>query len=85
MEKHDWTRNPFVDNENAAQEFTSLKVKNPIGLSLDLTLKSLYNPNSLISFCIKDRAQFSLVGCKTLLVLESFVPSYVCSRYFKSK
>ena len=28
MEKYNWIRNPFLDNANAFQRFTSLKVKN---------------------------------------------------------
>ena len=27
MEKHNWIRNPFVDNANASQEFTSLEAE----------------------------------------------------------
>ena len=53
MEKHNMIRNPFVDNENAPQGFTSLETEQFINLSSDLTLKNLYNPNSLISFWVK--------------------------------
>ena len=44
MEKHNWIKNPFVDNANAPQGFISLKAEQFIDLSSDLTLKSLYNP-----------------------------------------
>ena len=50
MEKYDLIRNLFLDNANAPQGFTSLEAEQFIGLSSDLTLKSIYNPNSLISF-----------------------------------
>ena len=39
-EKHNWIRNPFVDNPNASQGFTSLEAEQFINLSSDLTLKS---------------------------------------------
>ena len=41
MEKHNWIRNPFVDNANDSQGFTSLEAEQFIDLSSDLTLKSL--------------------------------------------
>ena len=69
MEKHNWIRNPYVDNANAPQRFTSLGAEQFIDLSSDLTLKSIYNPNSLISFWVKARSEFPLVGCKALLFL----------------
>ena len=50
MEKHNWIRNPFVDNANAPQGFTSLEAEQFMDLSSDLILKSLYNLNLLISF-----------------------------------
>ena len=40
MEKHNWIRNPFVDNPNASQKFTSLETEQCIDLSSDLNLKS---------------------------------------------
>ena len=52
MEKYNWIRNSFVDNANAPQGFTSLKAEQFIDLTSDLTLKSIYNPNSLISFWV---------------------------------
>ena len=52
MEKHDWIRNPFVDNTNAPQGFTSVEAEQFMDLSSDLILKSIYNPNSLISFWV---------------------------------
>jgi len=51
--KHNWIRNPFVDNANAPQGFASLEAEQFIDLYTDLTLKSIYNPNSLISFWVK--------------------------------
>ena len=62
MEKHNWIRNPFVDNPNASQGFTSPEAEQFIDLSSDLTLKSLYNLNLLISFWVKARSEFPLVG-----------------------
>ena len=47
-----------------------------IDLTSDLTLKSIYNPNSLISFWVKARAEFSFVGCKALRILAPFATSY---------
>ena len=65
MEKHKWIRNPFVNNANLPQGSTSLEAKQFIDLTSDLTLKSLYNANSLISFWVKARAELPLVGCKS--------------------
>ena len=62
MEKHNWIRNPFVDNANAPEGFTSPEAEQFIDLTSDLTLKSIYSPNSLISFWVKARAEFPLVG-----------------------
>ena len=53
MQKHNWIRNPFVNNVNLPQGSTSLEAKQFIDLTSDLTLKSLYNPNSFISFWVK--------------------------------
>ena len=50
MEKYTWIRNPFVDNANAPQRFTSLEAKQFIDVTCDLTFKSIYNLNSFISF-----------------------------------
>ena len=50
VEKHYWIRNPFVNNANLPQRSTSLEAEQFIDLTSDLTLKSLYNPNSLILF-----------------------------------
>ena len=72
MEKHNWIRNPFLDNANAAQGFTSLGAEQFIDLTSDLTLKNIYNPNSLIPFWVKAIAEFPLVGCKALCVLVQF-------------
>ena len=69
MEKYNWIRNPFVDNANASQGCTPLKAEQFIDLTSDLTLKSTYNPNLLILFLGKSRAEFLLVGCKALRVL----------------
>jgi len=69
MEKHNSIRNPFVDNANASQRFTFLEAEHFIDLSSDLTLKSKYNPNSLISFCVKVRSEFPLVVRKLSVFL----------------
>ena len=84
MEKHIWIKNPFVDNPNASQGFTSLEAEQFIDLSSDLTLKSLYNLNLLISFWVKPRSEFSLVGCKAVGVLVPFVTSYLCKAGFSA-
>ena len=82
MEKHNWIRNPFVDNPNASQGFTSLEAEQFIDLSSDLILKSLYNLNLLISFWVKARFEFPLVGCKPLRVLVPFATLYLCKAGF---
>ena len=82
MEKHYWIRNPFVDNANTPQGFTSLEAEQFIDLSSDLTLKSICNPDSLISFWVKARSEFPLVGCKALRVLVLFATSYPCEAGF---
>ena len=84
MEKHNWIRNPFVDNRNASQGFTSLEAEQFIDLSSDLTLKSLYNLNLLISFWVKARSEFPLEGCKALRVLVPFATSYLCKAGFSA-
>jgi len=84
MEKHNWIRNTFVDNANALQGFTSLEAEQFIDLSADLSLKSIYNPNSLISFWAKARSEFPLVGCKVLRVLVPFATSYLCEASFSA-
>ena len=78
MKKYNWIRNPFLDNANAPQGFTSLEAEKFISLTSVLTLKSIYNPNSLISFWIKARAEFPLVGCEALSALVPFATSYLC-------
>ena len=50
MEKYNWIRNPFLDNANAPQGFTSLGAEQFINLTSDITLKNIYNLNSLFSF-----------------------------------
>ena len=77
MKKYNWIRNLFVDNANAPHGFTSMAAKQFIDLSSDLTLKSIYNPNLLISFWIKARTEFALVGCKALRDLVPFATSYL--------
>ena len=72
----------IVDNANAPQGLTSLEVKQFIDLTSDLTLKSKCNPNSLISFRVKTRAEFPLVGCKALRVFVRFATSYLCEANF---
>ena len=76
MEKYNWIGNPFVDNANAPQGFSFLEAEQFIDLTFDFTLKSIYNPNSLISFRIKARAKFPLVDSKVLCVLVPFETSY---------
>ena len=84
MEKHNWIRNPFVDNATALRDFTSLEAEQFIDLSSDLTLKSIYNPNSLIAFWVKVRLEFPLVSCKALRVLVPFATSYLCEAGFSA-
>ena len=84
MEKYNWIRNPFLDNANASQGFTSLETEKFINLTSVLTLKSIYNPNSLISFWIKARAEFPLVGYKALCFLVPFATSYLCETGFSA-
>ena len=84
MEKYNWIRNPFLDNANAPQGFKSVEAEKFINLISVLTLKSIYNPNSLISFWIKARAEFPLVGCKALRVLVPFATSYLCGNGFSA-
>jgi len=89
MEKHNWIRNPFVDNANVPQGFTSLEAEQFIDLYTDLILKSMYNPNSLVSFWVKTRftlvgCKFTLVGCKALRVLVLFATSYLCEAGFSA-
>ena len=84
MEKHDWIRNPFVDNANASHGFTSLEAEQFIDLSSDLTLKSLYNLNLLISFWVKARSKLPFVGYKALRVLMPFATSYLCEAGFSA-
>ena len=84
MGKYNWIRNPFLDNANAPQGFTSLEAEKFIDLTSVLTLKSIYNPNSLISFWIKARIAFPLVGCKALYVLVPFATSYLCEASFSA-
>ena len=68
MEKHNWIRNPFVNNVNLPQGSTFLEAEQLIDLASDLTLKSLYNPYSLISFWVEAQSEFPLVDHKALLV-----------------
>ena len=60
-EKYNWIRNPFLHNANVPQGFTSLAAEQFIDLTSELTSKSIYNPNSLISFRVNSRAKFPLV------------------------
>ena len=80
MEKYNWIRNHFLDNANAPQGFTSLGAEQFIDLTSDLTLKNIYNTNSLISFWVK--AEFPFVGSKAFRVLVSLVTSYLCEADF---
>ena len=84
MEKHNWIRNTFVDNANAPHGFTSVEAEQFIDLSSELTLKSLYSPNSLISFWVTARSEYPLVGCKALRVLVPFATSYLCEAGFSA-
>ena len=74
----------IVDNANTPQGFTHLEVEQFIDLTSDFTLKSKYNPNSLVSFWVKARAEFSLVDCKALRDLVSFTTSYLCEAGFST-
>ena len=60
------------------------KLSNLIDLSFDLTLKSLYNLNLLISFWVKASSEFPLVGCKAFRVLVPFATSYLCKAGFSA-
>ena len=84
MEKHNWIRNPFVNNANLPQGSTSLEAEQFIDLTSDLTLKSLHNPNSLILFWVKARSEFPLVGRRALLVLVPFAMLYLCEVGFSA-
>ena len=54
-----------------------------INLTSVLTLKSIYNPHSLILFWIKARAEFPLVGCKAFRVFGAVCDVIlVRSRFF---
>ena len=78
MHKHKWMVNRFIDNAIAPRGFTSLEVKQFIDLLSDLTLKSIYCPDSITSFRIKAQFEFPLVSCKALLIFISFATSYLC-------
>ena len=84
MVKYSWIRNPIFDNANAPQGFQSLQAEQFIDLTSDFTLKSIYNPNSLISFWVKARAEFPLVGCKAFRVFVPFATSYLCEAGFSA-
>lgn len=85
MEKHNWIRNPFVDNNaTASHGFTSLEAEQFIDLSSDLTLKSIYNPNSLIAFWVNARREFPLVSRKALRILIPLATSYLCEADFSA-
>jgi len=77
MVKHNWIGNPFADNANTPQGFTSLEAEQFINLCSDLTLKSIYNPNSLISFWVKARSEFPLVAVK-LSVFLCYLQRHTC-------
>ena len=84
MERYKWIRNSFVDNTNSPQGFTSLEAEQIIDLTSELTLKSMYNPYSFISFWVKARSEFPIVGCKALCVLVLFATSYLCEARFSA-
>ena len=84
MEKYNWIRNRIVNNANALQGFISLEAEKFINFTSVLTLKSIYNLNSLISFWVKARAEFPLVGSKALRVLLPFATSYLCKAGFSA-
>ena len=52
VDKYKWITNPFVDTVIALQGFRSLEAKQFNDLSFDLTLKSIYSPDSITSFWI---------------------------------
>ena len=84
MKKYNWIRNPYLHNANAPQGFTSLAAEQFIYLTSELTLKSIYNPNSLISHRVKPRAEFPLVFCKAFRALVPFETSYLCEAGFSA-
>ena len=55
-----------------------------IKLTSVLTLKSIYNSHSLISFWVKARAEFPLVGYKAFRVFVPFATSYLCEAGFSA-
>ena len=59
-----------------------MAAKQFIDLSSDLTLKSICNPNSLLSFWAKAQAEFPPVGSKALCLLVPFATSYLCEAGF---
>ena len=77
MDKYKWIKNPFVDNANAPQGFTSLEAEQFIDLSYDLTLKSTYSPDSITSFWITARFECPLVSCTALRIFIPFATSYL--------
>ena len=84
MDKYKWIRNSFVGNAIAPQGFTSFEAEQFIGLSSDLTLKSICSTNSTISFWILARFQFPLVSRKSLRILIPFATLYLCKAGFSS-
>ena len=62
----------------------SLEAEQFIDLSSDLTLKSLYNLNLLISFWVKVRYELPLLGYKALRVLLPFATSYLYKAGFSA-
>ena len=84
IDKCNWIRNPLLNNVNFPQGSTSLEAEHFIDLTSDLTLKSLYNPNSLISFWVKAQSEFPFVGRKALHVLVPFATSNLCEDSFSA-
>ena len=78
MEKHNWIRNPFVDNANASQGFTSLEAEQFMDLSSDFILKSLYNLNLLISFWFKAQFECHLWAVKLSVFLRHLQLRHFC-------
>ena len=78
------TKNALFHGRSGNGPLHLWKLNNLIDLSFDLTLKSLHNLNLLISFWVKARSEFPLVGCKALRVLVPFATSYLCKAGFSA-
>ena len=84
MDKYNWIRNSLLIMQMPLRGLHLWNLNNFNDLTSDLTLKSIYNPNLLISFWIKARAESPLVGCKVLRVLVPFATPYLCEYDFSA-